>query len=59
MRNREIREKAKSKCVRFWEIADVLGVSISTFSIKLRHELPEEEKSKILDIIDSIAEGRN
>ena len=42
-----------------WEIADVYGINDGNFSRKLRHELPEAEKTKILAIIDEIAERRN
>ena len=37
-----------------WQIADALGINDGNFSRKLRKELPEEEKSKILAIIDQL-----
>ena len=57
--NQEIRAAAKEKGVKMWEIADVYGVNDGNFSRKLRYELPEIEKTKILAIIDEIAERRN
>lgn len=58
MFNQEIKSKAKEKGVKLWEIADVYGINDGNFSRKLRHELPEAEKAKILALIDEIAERR-
>ncbi len=58
MNNQEIRIKAKENGVRLWQIAEKLGVCDMTLTRKLRHELPEDEKTKILAIIDSISESR-
>ena len=55
MYNKEIREAAKAAGVKLWQIAAVLGVNDGNFSRKLRRELPQEEKAKILIIIDTIA----
>lgn len=58
MNNQEIRNAAKEKGVKMWEIADVYGINDGNFSRKLRHELPEAEKTKILAIIDEIHNKR-
>lgn len=58
MKNKEIREYAKSCGVRLWEVAEAYGLSDQNFSRKLRHELPEEEQKKIMQIIDAIHNGR-
>lgn len=58
MYNQEIRRKAKEKGVYLWQIAEKLGVCDMTLTRKLRHELPENEKTEILDIIDSISASR-
>lgn len=52
--NQEIREAAKRSGVRFWQIAAQYGVNDGNFSRKLRHELPQQEKDKILGIIRDI-----
>lgn len=54
MNNQEIREAAKAQGVRLWQIAEALGMADSNFSRKLRHELPQEEKSRILRIIEGM-----
>lgn len=57
--NSEIREAARENGVKLWQIARSLGINDGNFSRKLRREIQEPEKSKILKIIDdlSIKEG--
>ena len=38
-----------------WQVAYRLGVVDTTFSRKLRRELPEDQKQKIFKIIDELA----
>ena len=52
--NSEIRAEAKNANVKLWEIAAMLGINDVTFTKKLRFELSDVEKSKILDIIEQI-----
>ena len=56
--NSEIREKAKERGVKLWEIAEVLKINDGNFSRKLRKELPPTEKQAILNIIDEIADKK-
>ena len=58
MYNHEIKSKAKERNVKLWEVAEAYGITDGNFSRKLRRELPEGEKSKILALIDEIAERR-
>lgn len=58
MSNREVRSHAIEKGVLLWMVAEALGISDSSFSRKLRRELPEEERKRILRIIDEIAAER-
>ncbi len=55
MSNVDIREKVRTKGLKLWQIAAELGITDSTFSRKLRKELTEEEKSRILSIIDRLS----
>lgn len=55
MNNTDIRKYAKTHGVRLWQIADELGISEITMSRKLRYELSENEKQKILEIINELA----
>lgn len=58
MKNRDIKEYAKSKGVRLWQIAEVLNINDGNFSRRLRKELPEVQKQEIIQIIDELAEKR-
>lgn len=55
MRNKDIRDYARIKDVRLWQIADKLNLCDSNFSRLLRHELSEEKKAEIKAIIDELA----
>lgn len=55
MVNQDIRQYAKKAGVRLWEVAEFLGISDPTMTRKLRHELPETEKTKLFEIIDKLA----
>lgn len=55
MRNEDVRSYAKKKRVQLWEIAAELGIADSTFSRKLRIELADEDKRKIMGIIDRLS----
>ena len=59
MTNMEIRCAAGGAGVKLWKVAEALGVADATLSRKLRHELPDEEKQKILDIIQQLSKEAN
>lgn len=58
MHNKEIRSAAKNAGVRLWEVAAAYGINDGNFSRKLRQELHQEEKEKILAIIDRLAQEK-
>lgn len=58
MCNKEIRTAAKNVGVRLWQVAAAYGISDGNFSRKLRKELPQEEKKKVLAIIDRLAQEK-
>lgn len=51
MANDCIRDALKEKNMRQWELAKELGTNEFSLSRKLREELPDDEKEKILSII--------
>ena len=51
MANCDVRQAAAGAGVKLWQIADALGIADCNFSRKLRKELAQEEKEKILSII--------
>lgn len=56
MCNQDIRQTATKSSVRLWRIADALGITDSSFSRKLRKELPQEEKARIFSIIQKLSQ---
>lgn len=58
MHNKEIRSAAKNAGVRLWEVAAAYGINDGNFSRKLRQELPQEEKEKIMAIINRLAQEK-
>lgn len=57
MQNKDVRSKAKERCVKLWQIAARLNITDGNFSRRLRRELSQEEKARIFKIIDELAEG--
>lgn len=55
MKNQEIRAAAKAAGIKLWKIAEALEMTDSTFSRKLRHELPDDEKAHVMEIIHELA----
>lgn len=53
--NKDLRDYAKSKGVKLWQIAEKLNINDGNFSRKLRRELPDQEKQKIIMIVDEVA----
>lgn len=58
MKNKDIRDYARIKDVRLWQIAEKLNLCDSNFSRKLRKELSINEKKKVVRIIDELSAER-
>lgn len=59
MKNAEIKNKLKQAKIFQWQLADKLVISEMSLVRKLRYELSEEEKQKILTAIDELATEKN
>ena len=55
--NKAIRDAARIADVKHWEIAAALNISDEYFSKRMRLEFSDEEREKVLSIIDEIANG--
>ena len=55
MKNKDIRDYARIKDVKLWQIAGKLGICDSNFSRLLRYELTEDKKEEIYKIIDELS----
>ena len=58
MKNNDIREAAKKAGIHLWQVAAACGINDGNFSRKLRKEFPPEEKQRILEIIDRLAQEK-
>ena len=58
MENIEIRNEAARNGLKLWEVAEALGVADSTFSRKLRRELPSEQRDHVLKMIVDLAAAK-
>ena len=56
--NQKIREYAKEKGVKLWQVADELKIADGQLSRKLRYELSDAETEQIIKIIDLIADRK-
>jgi len=54
MANQDIRDYAQEHGIFLWQIATVLGKSETTLTRKLRFEMSEAEKQRIIHIIDEL-----
>ncbi len=58
MENKAIKDAARIKGVKLWEVAERLGICDTTLSRKLRRQLQPEETKRVLAIIDEISAER-
>lgn len=56
--NINIRTAAREAGVKLWQIADKLRITDSSFSRKLRYELPEDEQAYVLRIIAELSANK-
>ena len=55
--NLDIRNAIFSNNIKKWQIAEKLGMTDSNFSRLLRKELSQEQKERILSIIEKLKKG--
>lgn len=59
MSNEVVRRFAAGNGVKLWQVAEVLGIADTSLSRKMRRELPQDEKMKIMKIIQNLAQEVN
>lgn len=57
-RNQDIRDMIKEAGLRMWEVAEVYGINAGNFSCKLRYELKEADRNKIIDAINRLKDEK-
>lgn len=61
MPNEQLKREIVGAGLKLWQVADKIGITDSSFSRKLRRELPDDEKQRIRTIIVELKEagGKN
>lgn len=54
MKNEKIRQAILKNRIKYYEVADVLGISPGTLSVWLRKEFTPEQEQEVLKAINSI-----
>ena len=54
MHNIDLRRNVAGAGLRLWQLAQALGIPDSSLSRKLRRELPDSERERILAIIEKL-----
>lgn len=54
--NMDIRNIIKESNLKYWQVADSIGLNDGNFSRLLRKELPKEKKEEILQAINKLLE---
>lgn len=54
--NKDVRDALRARKLPQWRLADALGIHEETLSRKLRRELPDDEKARMLSAINQIEE---
>lgn len=59
MKNKEIRAQIESAGLKYWQVAEAMGVHPNTLCIWLRHELNGEQISRVQEALKSLTVERN
>ena len=52
--NKELRAELERYKIPVWMLADAINMPLSTLNCKLRHELPDDEKARMMSAIEQI-----
>lgn len=54
--NIDIRQKIVRSGLRYWQVAEAIGITAGTFTLWLRTELSDERRKRVETAIDSLLE---
>lgn len=57
MANEKIRKAVKDNGMYIWQLSEVLDVSEATITRWMRHEMPDEKQTKIIEKINQYQKG--
>lgn len=58
MKNKNIRSEIEKAGLRYWQVADKIGISPATFCVWLRHELTGERLERVQAALDALSGGK-
>lgn len=58
LKNRVIKEEIKKSKLFQWQVAEVIGITESAFSRKMRYELLDDDKKLVLEAIQILNERK-
>lgn len=56
--NRWVRNEIEKAGLKYWEVADAIGISPYTFSTWLRHELKGERLERVQAALEALSSGK-
>lgn len=54
--NIEVRNKIRITGVRYWEVANKIGISPSTFTVWMRTEMDSEKMQRVMEALEELEE---
>lgn len=54
MKNRELRDTIAKMGLKYWQVADAVGISYSTFTVWLRRELDGEKLKRVQAALEEL-----
>lgn len=58
LRNKRVRDAIEKAGLKYWEVADAIGISPYTFSTWLRHELTGERLERVQAALEALSGGK-
>lgn len=58
MRNKNIRSEIEKAGLRYWQVADQIGISPATLCVWLRHELSGERLERVQAALEALSGGK-
>ncbi len=58
MKNKKIRSEIEKAGLRYWQVADKIGISPATLCVWLRHELDGKKLERVQSAIEALSGGK-
>lgn len=57
--NNEVRQAIAKAGLKYWQVADAVGVSETTLYVWMRHELTGEKRTRVMNAIETLCKQRS